>query len=429
MCELRVGGEKGAQTVFPPSVHESGEEIRWESGSLAEPVPMDGAELEAGVRVAAAALAARYWPAKGKRHNTAQALGGALRRAGWGTPQIKLFVDAVVRAAGDPEPAGPRAAADAAAAVDAEPRLRHPEARRGARRQGGRRPRQVARPAERRLVRACPGPGQDDAGPAPDWPEPQPLPKGLLPVAPFTSDFLPFTLSAWVDDIAERMQCPPEFIAVTAIAALGAVLGRRIGVRPQQQTDWVEVASFWACVIGRPGWLKSPAMAEAMKPLLRLETEAQEKNEKARRSYEQELELWKLKKTARERAALGELKKDRNARPSFNEEKPEEPLAKRYVTNDSSYEALGQLLVANPTGILLFRDELVSLLKTLDREEYAAGARLHHDGLGRQERLLLRPHHPRPPAHQGGLRRPGRLHPARTHRRVSPARHLDERRQ
>ena len=60
-------------------------------------------------------------------------------------------------------------------------------------------------------------------------------------------------LSSWVDDIAERMQCPPEFIAVTAVAALGAVLGRRIGVRPQKHTDWVEVSSFWGCVIGRPG--------------------------------------------------------------------------------------------------------------------------------------------------------------------------------
>ena len=114
--------------------------------------------------------------------------------------------------------------------------------------------------------------GHDDAGPPPNWPEPQPLPEGLLPVAPFSTDFLPFTLSSWVDDIAERMQCPPEFIAVTAVAALGAVLGRRIGVRPQQHTDWVEVCSFWGCVVGRPGWLKSPAMAEALRPLMRLES-------------------------------------------------------------------------------------------------------------------------------------------------------------
>src|SRR5262245_24139145 len=48
---------------------------------------------------------------------------------------------------------------------------------------------------------------------------------------------------------------------------------------------------------------------------------------------------------------------------------PEEPRPVRYRTNDSSYEAIGELLVSNPTGILVERDELVSLLKHLDREE------------------------------------------------------------
>jgi putative DNA primase/helicase len=50
----------------------------------------------------------------------------------------------------------------------------------------------------------------------------------------------------------------------------------------------------------------------------------------------------------------------------------EEPKARRYIVNDTTYEALGEVLAANPNGVLAFRDELVSLLKTLDREEYAA---------------------------------------------------------
>ena len=48
---------------------------------------------------------------------------------------------------------------------------------------------------------------------------------------------------------------------------------------------------------------------------------------------------------------------------------PEEPKPVRYRTNDSSYEAIGALLVSNPAGLLVERDELVSLLKHLDREE------------------------------------------------------------
>ena len=90
--------------------------------------------------------------------------------------------------------------------------------------------------------------------------------------------FLPEALAPWVADIAERMQCPPDFVAVPAMVALGAVLGRKIGIRPQRRTDWTEVPNLWGCIVGRPGAMKSPAMGEALKPLHRLEKDAREAN-------------------------------------------------------------------------------------------------------------------------------------------------------
>jgi hypothetical protein len=77
------------------------------------------------------------------------------------------------------------------------------------------------------------------------WPEPKPLPNGLLPVAPFDLDFLPTSIGPWVADIADRMQCPLDFVGISATVALGAVIGRKIGVRPQLHTDWIEVANLW----------------------------------------------------------------------------------------------------------------------------------------------------------------------------------------
>jgi hypothetical protein len=103
LVELRMGGGgKAAQTVFPGSVHESGEPIDWEERG--NPVQVGGGALEAAVKkVAAAALLARYWPGEGKRHRAAMALGGMLAHGGWSVPDTKLFVQAVARAAGDPE--------------------------------------------------------------------------------------------------------------------------------------------------------------------------------------------------------------------------------------------------------------------------------------------------------------------------------------
>ena len=54
----------GAQTVFPASVHPSGEAVEWEQ--FDEPARLDGRSLKAGVaRLAGAALIARYWPKEG----------------------------------------------------------------------------------------------------------------------------------------------------------------------------------------------------------------------------------------------------------------------------------------------------------------------------------------------------------------------------
>jgi putative DNA primase/helicase len=203
------------------------------------------------------------------------------------------------------------------------------------------------------------------------WPEPKPLPSGLRPVPAFNLAFLPGSIAPWVDDIAERMQCPAEFVAVPALVALGATLGRKLGIRPQRRTSWIETPNLWGGIIGRPGAMKSPAATEALKPLQRLEMNARKEGEAARKEYEQELWLNKIKKDVAASAARAAVKKGETLSADDIAE-PEEPKAKRYITNDTTYEALGEILADNPNGALAYRDELVSLLKTLDREEYAA---------------------------------------------------------
>jgi hypothetical protein len=114
LLELRVGGEKGAQTVFPGSVHESDEEIRWdENGDPAHDV--NGDLLKRARLLASICLLTRYWPGDGARHDAALSLGGFLARAGLPTPQIKYLVEAIARAAGDPEHQDRRATAEDAA--------------------------------------------------------------------------------------------------------------------------------------------------------------------------------------------------------------------------------------------------------------------------------------------------------------------------
>src|SRR5215471_9576486 len=112
---------------------------------------------------------------------------------------------------------------------------------------------------------------QDDA-----WPDPDPLPAELPDVEPFDFDLLPTSLRPWIEDIAERVQCPPDYPAVGAIVSLASVIGRKVAARPKAMDDWYELPNLWGCIVGRPGVLKTPALAEAMRPLHRLEAKARE---------------------------------------------------------------------------------------------------------------------------------------------------------
>ena len=53
-----------------------------------------------------------------------------------------------------------------------------------------------------------------------NWPEPEQLPDSLSPVMSFDHNYLPNSVTPWVADIADRMQCAPEYVAVTVMTVL-----------------------------------------------------------------------------------------------------------------------------------------------------------------------------------------------------------------
>ena len=99
LIEIRSSGQ---QTVLPPSIHPSGERIRWTRRKRATRVK--ARKLRAAVcRVAAGAILARHWPKPGSRNEAALALGGMLLRAGWEDEEAAEFVGSVAQAANDEE--------------------------------------------------------------------------------------------------------------------------------------------------------------------------------------------------------------------------------------------------------------------------------------------------------------------------------------
>src|SRR5262249_25052513 len=102
LVELRIGGDSAAKTIFPGSVHKSGEAITWEE--TGDPASIDGEELRRQVAaLAALCLLARYWPAEGSgHHDAARVVGGFLSRAGQRPEAVRVLVEAIARAAHSP---------------------------------------------------------------------------------------------------------------------------------------------------------------------------------------------------------------------------------------------------------------------------------------------------------------------------------------
>ena len=201
---------------------------------------------------------------------------------------------------------------------------------------------------------------------------PHPLPASLLPVAPFDLELIPTQLRPWAADLCERLQCPGDYIGVSVMAAAGSVIGRRVLMRPHLEDDWAVVANQWAMGIGRPGVMKSPAMDEALRPLKQLSCLAEQQFKADQLRYTVDAAAAKLRRDENLRAAAKIIKKDREADISYllEETAGSEPTLRRYIANDTTAEALGVLLQQNPNGLLVFRDELVSLLENLDQEEH-----------------------------------------------------------
>ncbi|RUQ84479.1 YfjI family protein [Legionella septentrionalis] len=204
---------------------------------------------------------------------------------------------------------------------------------------------------------------------------PTPLPDDLPKVKILAPEMLPDCIRDYIFDVANRQQCPPDFVAVTAIVGLSGLLGRKIRIRPKQKDDWTVTPNQWGAIIGRPSAMKSPSMKEALKPLNQFETEAATRFKNLQKEYEEEFQLNELEKQRNKNIAKKAIEQNQMAEARLAlrmTDISEPPKRQRFIINDSTVEKLGELLNENPNGLILSRDELFGWLSKLLKEENQA---------------------------------------------------------
>lgn len=208
------------------------------------------------------------------------------------------------------------------------------------------------------------------------WPAPLEIKTDLPPAPPFDAKaLLPATLADFVLDEADRMPCSPDYIAAALIVCLGSVIGARCGIKPKRRDDWIVTPNLFGGVVGDPSSKKSPALSTVTRFLDRLEVKEAEKLIEADKIFEAEKAAYEAHQSAvkasMKTAAAGKgdkLKMSAAIADLQSLEAPEEPHERRFKSNDSTVEKLGDLLVHNPQGMLVYRDELIGLLASWERE-------------------------------------------------------------
>lgn len=173
---------------------------------------------------------------------------------------------------------------------------------------------------------------------------------------PFPLNALPQPVRKFVAASAKAIGCDPSFLALPLITALASAIGttRRL----QLKRGWTVPAIIWTAIVGESGTAKTPAFKLVMAPFRERQRKALEHHAEAMRQHERELASYER--------AMNEWKRDKK---TIGEppEKPSAPTAERFIVSDTTVEALAPLLLENPRGVLLSRDELAGWLGSFDR--------------------------------------------------------------
>jgi putative DNA primase/helicase len=218
-------------------------------------------------------------------------------------------------------------------------------------------------------------------GPSPEFEPLKPLPPQLLPVEPFDAGLLPEAFQPWVLDIANRIQCPVDFPAAAALVTFSSIVGRQVGIRPKRRDNWTVVPNLWGAVIGRPGVMKTPAIAQPVDMLWALEKTAKATFEKDLEAFEADSMVSEAANKEREQEIRKRVQKNRaealGLAKAIVADKVKAPTRRRYITSDPTVEKVGELLATNGNGITIFRDELTGFLRSLDREGNESARAFH----------------------------------------------------
>lgn len=171
----------------------------------------------------------------------------------------------------------------------------------------------------------------------------------LLPTAPsFPLEVFPESIRNIIEALNEYENYNIDFTAASFFTVFASVLGNAWSVR--FMTGWVTRPIIFIVLVGSPSCGKTPPLQQAVAPLLKIDGEYD-------RIYCKEMEAY------RKWERMSAKQREKHSLP----EEMEIPKRKCHVVVDSTIEALIGALRDNQRGVLIYKDEIDSLLSNFNR--------------------------------------------------------------
>jgi hypothetical protein len=190
------------------------------------------------------------------------------------------------------------------------------------------------------------------------WPEPD---RGLLdaqasPAPPFF-DVLPAGWSEWAHTAADGASCPVDYVALSLLVAAGSLIGNARWGQPW--AGWCEPLALFTGLIGRPSSGKSPGLDTVTNLLTRQEMTLNDDWDERRRAHLRDSTAAKERRSRWEGNVKTAVERGQPPPDMPPDADDPDPLQRRRLfSTEPTVEKAARLVLGNPRGLLLVRDEL-----------------------------------------------------------------------
>ena len=155
----------------------------------------------------------------------------------------------------------------------------------------------------------------------------------------FPIDIFPAPIMEHIRDAEKCLNFPQEYYAAGILSAVAGAI--RNNFRIMFKGKLLTTAMLYLVIVGRSSINKSTPLERALKPLF-------DKEEEFERKY---------------RKSYADFRTLKNEGIEHNAE----PICRRCIVNDTTMEALKEILAANPQGLTLYYDEFMSFLNSMNK--------------------------------------------------------------